>query len=96
VDPLLGTGHPWHPLHGNLTALPLLGLLLTMVLIRFVLRRPIGIVASAVSIALGTVFSTLADTWGLTVTLAVWLVCALFLARPIGRKRGALGGDPRN
>jgi hypothetical protein len=93
---ILGTGHPWHAIHGNLTPLPLLGLCLTLVLIRFVLRQPIGMVAAAVSVALGTLFSTAADAWGLTVTLTTWLAGALILAGPIGRARSASGDDPRN
>jgi hypothetical protein len=93
---ILGTGHPWHAIHGNLTPLPLLGLCVTLILIRFVLGQPIGIVAAAVSVALGTSFSTAADAWGLTVTLTMWLVGALILAGPIGRARSGLGGEPRN
>ena len=89
---ILGTGHPWRAIDGNMTPLPLLGLILTLLLIRFVLRQQIGIVAAAVSIALGTLFSTLADTWGFTVTFAVWLITAMALSA--GRARGAFGGRP--
>ena len=92
MDLILGTGHPWHRIDGDMTPLPLLGLILTLLLIRFVLRQPIGIVAAAVSIALGTVFSTLADSWGLTVTFSVWLISAMVLSA--GRARGAFGGKP--
>jgi hypothetical protein len=91
MDLILGTGHPWHGIDGDMTPLPLLGLILTLLLIRFVLRQPIGIVAAAVSIALGTVFSTLADTWGLTVTFSVWFFGAMALSA--GRARGAFGGS---
>jgi hypothetical protein len=92
MDLILGTGHPWHEIDGDMTPLPLLGLILTLLLIRFVLRQPIGIVAAAVSIALGTLFSTLADTWGFTVTLSVWLITATALS--VGRARGAFGSRP--
>jgi hypothetical protein len=92
MDLILGTGHPWHEIDGDMTPLPLLGLILTLLLIRFVLRQPIGIVAAAVSIALGTLFSTLADTWGLTVTFSVWLISAMALSA--GRAQGAFGGRP--
>ena len=92
MDLILGTGHPWHRIDGDMTPLPLLGLILTLLLIRFVLRQPIGIVATAVSIALGTLFSTLADTWGSTVTFSVWFISAMALSA--GRARGALGGGP--
>jgi hypothetical protein len=91
MDLILGTGHPWHGIGGNMTPLPLLGLILTLLLIRFVLRQPIGIGAAAVSIALGTLFSTLADTWGLTVTFSVWIFGAMALSA--GRARGAFGGN---
>jgi hypothetical protein len=92
MDLILGTGHPWLGIDGNMTPFPLLGLILTLLLIRFVLRQPIGIIAAAVSIALGTVFSTLADTWGLTVTFSVWFISAMALSA--GRARGAFGGRP--
>jgi hypothetical protein len=92
MDLILGTGHPWHGIDGNMTPFPLLGLILTLLLIRFVLRQPIGIIAAAVSIALGTVFSTLTDSWGLTVTFSVWFVSAMALSA--GRARGAFGGRP--
>jgi hypothetical protein len=92
MDLILGTGHPWHEIDGDMTPLPLLGLILTLLLIRFVLRQPIGIVAAAVSIALGTLFSTLADTWGFTVTFSVWLISAMALSA--GRARGAFGDRP--
>jgi hypothetical protein len=90
MDLVLGTGHPWHGIDGDMTPLPLLGLILTLLLIRLVLRQPIGIVAAAVSIALGTLFSTLADTWGFTVTFSVWFTSAMALSA--GRARGAFGG----
>jgi hypothetical protein len=92
MDLILGTGHPWHEIDGDMTPLPLLGLILTLLLIRFVLRQPIGIVVAAVSIGLGTLFSTLADTWGFTVTFSVWLISAMALSA--GRARGAFGGRP--
>jgi hypothetical protein len=92
MDLILGTGHPWHEIDGNMTPFPLLGLILTLLLIRFVLRQPIGIIAAAVSIALGTVFSTLAASWGLTVTFSVWFISAMALSA--GRARGAFGGRP--
>lgn len=92
MDLFLGTGHPWHRIDGDMTPLPLLGLIVTLLLIRFVLNQPIGIVAAAVSIALGTVFSTLADSWGLTVTFSVWFISAMALSA--GRARGAFGGRP--
>ena len=98
---ILGTGHPWRAIDGNMTPLPLLGLILTLLLIRFVLRQQIGIVAAAVSIALGTRFSSasraassdsFADTWGFTVTFSVLFISAMALSA--GRARGAFGGRP--
>ena len=92
MDLILGTGHPWRAIDGNMTPLPLLGLILTLLLIRFVLRQQIGIVAAAVSIALGTLFSSLADTWGFTVTFSVWFISAMALSA--GPARGAFGCRP--
>jgi hypothetical protein len=89
---ILGTGHPWHEIHGKLTPLPLLGLCLTLVLIRFVLRRPLGIVDLVAAFFLGALFSTAADTWGLTVTFSLWFLSAMALS--VGRARGAFGGRP--
>jgi hypothetical protein len=89
---ILGTGHPWHEIHGKLTPLPLLGLCLTLVMIRFVLRRPLGIVDLVAAFFLGALFSTAADTWGLTVTFSVWFLSAMALSA--GRARGAFGGRP--
>jgi hypothetical protein len=89
---VLGTGHPWHPIHGTMTPLPLLGLCVTLVLIRFVLRRPLGILDLVAAFFLGALFSTAADAWGLTVTFSVWLLSAVALS--VGHGRGAFGGNP--
>jgi hypothetical protein len=88
---LVATGHPWHAVHPSLTPIPLAGLLTTLLLIRFVLKLPVGIAALGAAIPLGTVFATLEDAWGLTLTLSTWILAALALAGPIRRSRGAFG-----
>lgn len=89
---LLGTGHPWHPIHPNMTPLPLLGLCLSLVLIRFATRRPLDVIDLVAAFFLGAMFSTAADAWGLTVTFSVWFMSAIALSA--GRARGAFGGRP--
>jgi hypothetical protein len=77
-----------------MTPIPLVGLLLTLALIRLVLRLRIGVPTLAISTVLGTVFSSVADTWGLTVAFAVWILSSLLIAGRLQRTRGALGGNP--
>jgi hypothetical protein len=91
---LLGTGHPWHAIDGGLTPFPLVGLFLTLLLIRFLLRLPLGIGAVTGAIALGTLFSTAVDAWGFTLTSSVWIFGAVILSGLLSRTRGALGGNP--
>ena len=90
----LGTGHPWHPIDGALTPFPLIGLFLTLLLIRFLLRLPLGIGAVVVAIALGTLFSSAVDAWGLTLTSSLWFLGAVILSGLLGRTRGALRSNP--
>lgn len=91
---ILGTGHPWHPIDGALTPFPLVGLFLTLLLIRFLLRLPLGIGAVVAAIALGTLFSSAVDAWGLTLALSVWVVGAMILSGLLGRTRGAFRSNP--
>jgi hypothetical protein len=91
---LLGTGHPWHAIDGELTPFPLVGLFLTLLLIRFVLRLSLGIGAVAAAIALGTLFSSAVDAWGLTLTSSVWFLGAVILSGFLSRPRDAFGGNP--
>jgi hypothetical protein len=91
---ILSTGHPWHAIDGDLTPFPLLGLFLTLLLTRSLLRLPLGIGAVVAAIALGTLFSTAVDAWGFTLTTSVWVLGAVILSGLLGRTRGALGGNP--
>ncbi len=90
----LATAHSWHGGDGPMTFIPLTGLLLTLALIRLVLRMPIGVASLAVSAVLGTVFATVADTWGLTVAFSAWILGALLVGGRLQRSRGAFGGNP--
>jgi hypothetical protein len=91
---LLGTGHPWYPVEGALTPFPLLGLFLTLLLIRFLMRLSLGIGSVVVAIALGTLFSTAVDAWGFTLTTSIWILGAVIVSGVLSRTRGALGGNP--
>ena len=73
--------------------MPLLGLLLSLILLRFVVKVPIGIPAFFACVALGTLFSSAADAWGLTLSLAIWTFAAMSLDRSIRGFRSALGGN---
>jgi hypothetical protein len=87
----LATAHTWTGGDGPMTLVPLVGLFLTVGLIRLVLRLPIGVPALAISTVLGTLFSTVADTWGLTVAFCAWILSSLLIAGRLQRTRGALG-----
>jgi hypothetical protein len=90
----LGTGHPWHAIDGGLTPFPLMGLLLTLLLIRFLIRLPLGIGSVVMAIALGTLFSTAVDTWGFTLPTSVWILGAVIVSGLLSRTWGALGSNP--
>jgi hypothetical protein len=91
---LLATGHTWRGGDGPYTITPLVGLLLTLILIRFVLRFPLGVPALAASALLGTLFATASASWGYTITLSVWTLSFLLIAGRLRRTRGAFGGNP--
>jgi hypothetical protein len=93
---IFATAHTWRGGDGPYSLAPMVGLILTLILIRSILRLPVGIPALVASVALGTLFSTAADTWGLTVTFSVWILGALIVSGPLGRARGASGGTPRD
>jgi hypothetical protein len=90
---MLGTGHPWHAVHGGFTPMPLVGLLLSLILLRFVAKVPIGIPTFLVCVALGTLFSSAAEAWGLTLSLAIWTFAAISLDRSIRGFPSAFGGN---
>ena len=77
---LLATAHTWRGGDGSFTLAPIAGLLLTLVLLRAVLRLRIGWPAFAVAIFSGALFATSGATWGFSVTVAIWLAIALLVA----------------
>ena len=91
---ILATGHTWSGGDGPYTFAPLVGSILTLLLIRSILKRHIGIVALAVSAVLGTLFATISDAWGYTLTIATWIVSASLAGAALRSARGSTGGNP--
>jgi ABC-type Co2+ transport system permease subunit len=91
---ILATGHPWNGGDGPYTLAPLVGSILTLLLIRTILRRHIGIVALTVSVVLGTLFATISDAAGYTLTIAIWIVSASLAGAVLRSARGSFGGNP--
>ena len=89
---LVATGHLWSGGSGQITLMPLAGLLLTAGLARWSLGRVSPAMLGA-SIVLGTLFAVAADEWGLTLTMAAWILGALIVA---GHTRLVPGGLERN
>jgi hypothetical protein len=94
VIEFLATAHTWSGGDGPYTLAPLVGSILTLLLIRSILRLPIGIVALAVSVVLGSLFATISDTWGYTLTIATWVVSASLAGVVVRGARGSSGGNP--
>jgi ABC-type Co2+ transport system permease subunit len=90
----LATGHTWSGGDGPYTLAPLVGSILTVLLIRSILRRHIGIVALAVSVVLGALFATISGAWGYTLTIATWILGASLVGAVLRSARGSLGGNP--
>jgi len=90
----LATGHTWSGGDGPYTLAPLVGSILTLLLIRSILRLHIGIVAIAVSAVLGALFATISGVWGYTLTIATWLIGAFLVGAVLKSARGSLGGNP--
>jgi len=80
VIELLATAHTWRGGDGPYTVAPILGLLLTLLLIRAVLRIRIGAAVVAIAAVVGTLFATLGGRWGYTATLLVWVMTFALLA----------------
>jgi uncharacterized membrane protein (DUF485 family) len=91
---ILATGHTWSGGDGPYTLAPLVGSILTLLLFRTILRRPVGIVELAVSAVLGALFATISDAWGYTLTIATWIVSASLAALFVRSARGSFGGNP--
>jgi hypothetical protein len=90
----LATGHTWSGGDGPYTVAPLVGSILTLLLIRSILRLHVGIVAIVVSVVLGALFATISGEWGYTLTIATWLVGAFLVGAVLKSARGSLGGNP--
>jgi hypothetical protein len=90
---LLATGHSWSGGGGPITLTPLVGLFLTVVLAKSVLRLRFTFVLLGISVLLGTMFAIAAETWGLTTTASVWIVAALIVAGRVRHMRGSFGGN---
>ena len=87
---LLGTAHTWRGGDGPFTIVPIVGLLLTLLLMRAVLRVRIGLATVAVSAVLGALFATIGGRWGYTLTISLW-VLAVALVNASRRAAGPFG-----
>jgi hypothetical protein len=90
---LLATAHTWRGGDGPYSIAPIAGLLLTLLLIRTILRLPVGLAAVGASAVLGTLFATLGDRWGYVLTLAWWIAGFALLAA-VRRAPGPLRRNP--
>jgi hypothetical protein len=77
---LLATAHTWRGGDGPYSIAPFLGLLLTLVLLRTILRVPLGLAAIGISAFLGTLFATFGERWGFVATSWLWLLSFALLA----------------
>lgn len=91
---IVATGHTWSGGDGPYTLTPLVGLLLTLFLIRSPLGFPLRAPALAVSIGLGTLFATVADTWGTSIAITVWVLGAILATAVIRSGRRSFGAEP--
>jgi hypothetical protein len=89
----LATGHTWSGGDGPYTLAPLIGSILTVLLIRSIVRQRIGIVALAVSVVLGALFATVSGAWGYTLTITAWVVGAVLLGSILRSARGSFRGN---
>jgi hypothetical protein len=76
----LATAHTWQGGDGPYSLAPLVGLLLTLLLIGTVLHLRVGLGAVGGSALLGALFATLGGRWGYTVTIGSWILAAALLA----------------
>jgi hypothetical protein len=77
---VLATAHTWRGGDGPYSIAPIVGLLLTLLLIGTILRLHVGLAAVGASIVLGTLFATLGERWGYTLMLSSWLIGFALLA----------------
>jgi hypothetical protein len=88
---LLATAHTWRGGDGPFSIAPIVGLLLTLLLIRAVLRLRLGFGAVGASVLFGALFATLGERWGYTVTISGWVLASALVAMILGA-----GSFPRN
>jgi len=75
---VVATAHTWRGGDGPYTIAPVVGLVLTLFLIRAAVRVPLGPAVVGVSVALGALFATIGATWGYTTALTGWAFAAAF------------------
>lgn len=90
---MLATAHTWRGGDGPYTIAPILGLLVTLLLVRIVLHREITWGTAAVAAGLGPLFATLGATVGYSLTAQVWLIGSVIASRML-RRPGAFGRNP--
>lgn len=93
VPDLLATGHAWSGGGGAFSLIPVLGVILSISLARFVLALRLSIPVTGVCVLLGAVFAIAAEGLGLTIATSIWFLSAVGIASVIHLGRGAL---PRN
>jgi hypothetical protein len=91
---LLATAHMWRGGDGPFTLAPLVGLLVSLALVRIVLRWNIGLGALAVSVALGALFATFGDRLGFSLTTACWFLAFALVATIVRTARRPLRRNP--
>ena len=90
MEQMLATAHTWRGGDGPYTIAPMLGFLVTLLLVRVVLHRGITWGTVAVATGLGPLFATLGATVGYSLTVSGWLVGSLIAARML-RRPGSFG-----
>ncbi len=93
VPDLLATGHAWSGGGGGFSLIPVLGMVLSIVLARFVLALRLSIPVTGVSVLLGALFAIAAEGLGLTIATSIWFLGAVGIASVIRLGAGSL---PRN
>jgi hypothetical protein len=91
---VLATAHTWNGGDGPFNVVPLVGLLLSLVLIRTIFQSRIGLGAIGISAALGALFATLGGRFGFTVTAAIWIVAFALVAAIARAGQGPLPRNP--
>jgi ABC-type thiamin/hydroxymethylpyrimidine transport system permease subunit len=93
MEQMLATAHTWRGGDGPYTIAPILGFLVTLLLVRIVLHREITWGTVAVAAGLGPLFATLGATVGYSLTAQVWLIGSVIASRMLPRP-GAFGRNP--